>query len=84
MGSDDSGVHLRVLVIRVFPKSLKHSLPEPTLRPADVAGINFDGVSEALGEVSPRDSRSITLENRLDEQAIVFRGHPNRPWTTGE
>jgi hypothetical protein len=37
-------------------------------------------IPEALGQVSPRDARTKTIQDRFDKEAIVSGSHTHFPW----
>src|ERR1700677_4114397 len=61
---------------------LKDPLPHPRLRPAREARVNLDWIAEPLRQIAPRHASAIAIEDRLDEQPIVARGHADVPLAT--
>src|ERR1700675_4664842 len=57
-------------------------LPHAGLGPAGKARMNRLPVSEAIRQVPPRHAGPISVQNRLNEQTIVRRGHPHMPQAT--
>src|SRR5580658_6870247 len=68
-----------LFVVGVLGQILEDPLPDAGLGPAGKARMNRLPVSEALGQVPPRHAGSISVQNRLNEQTIVRRGHAHMP-----
>src|SRR6516162_818680 len=77
MGAHDGGVDHHVLVVVIARQHRKNALEDPTLGPSAEPLVHGPPLAETLGQIPPRTARSIAVEHRLDEQAIVLRRAPN-------
>src|SRR5215831_14495617 len=68
-----------VFVVGLAGEVLKHPFPHPGLRPATEPSVNVFPVTEAFREVTPRNSGTVAIEDRLDESAVVLSGDANMP-----
>ena len=82
VGSHNSRVDHRVLVVGVLGQDVEHPLPHATFGPAAVPRMHHPEVAETLRQVAPRDARPVALQHRLDEQAVVPSRYPHIPLTT--
>jgi len=81
---NDGAVDHRVLVVGIGCEMLKEALPHPGFGPATEPPVRVLPVPEAFRQVAPRDSRAISIQNRLDEAAIVAGGCPGITWLAGK
>ena len=77
VGAHDGAVEHRVFVVGVPREMPKYPLPDPRFGPAAEPPMHILPVTEPLRQVSPGDAGTVAVENRLDEQAVVRRRHPD-------
>jgi hypothetical protein len=83
MRAYNRSVDHHVFVIVVARQQLENALENAALGPSAVALIDDLPIAEALRQVAPRDTRPISIQNRIDKQSIVGRGATNMalaPW----
>jgi len=68
----DRGVDHHVLVVAITRQHRKNALEDPCFRPPAEPLVHGFPLAEPLGQITPRTARSIAVEHRFDEQAIVF------------
>ena len=62
---------------------LKQPLPHPGLGPAAEPPVSIFPITQALGQITPGNSRTVAIDNRFDESTIVARGRADMtdsPW----
>jgi hypothetical protein len=74
MGTHDGAVDHRIFIVRVLGEASEHPLPDTGHRPAAETAMHVLPVTEAFRQVAPRDAGTVTIQHRLDEQAVVRRG----------
>jgi hypothetical protein len=84
MSAHDSAVDHRIFVVRVGGEMLKNPLPDSGFRPPAEPPMHVLPVAEARRQVTPRTASAVTIENRLHENAVVRRRHPDRAWPAGQ
>jgi len=62
----------------------ENALENPALRPPAEALVDDFPVTETLGEITPRNAGSISVENRLDEQSIICRRASDMAFPAGK
>jgi hypothetical protein len=73
VGSDNGAVDHGALIVGITGKMLEQSLPNPALAPTAEPPVGVLPIAETFRQVAPRDSRAVSIEDRLDEPAIVAR-----------
>jgi len=71
MSSHDGGVDHHVFVIGIACQKLENSLENAALGPSAEALVHDLPVAETRGQITPGDSRSISVKNRTNEQPVV-------------
>ena len=84
MGAHDRAVDHGVFIVGVARQMLEKSSPHAGLGPSRKPGVRLDRVAETLGKIAPRNSRAIAVEDGLNEQPIVARGHSDMPNAPGQ
>ena len=54
------------------------------LTESHVVSVNYSKVTRTFGQITPKDIDTITVEHRLDEEAIVLGGHSGCPHSARE
>jgi len=73
VSAHDGGVDHHVFVIMVARQQLENALENSALRPPIEALIDNLPVAETLGQIAPRDTSSVSVQDCFDEQPIVSR-----------
>ena len=73
VSAHDGGVDHHVFVIMVARQQLENALENSALRPPIEALIDDLPVAETLGQIAPRDTSSVSVQDCFDEQPIVSR-----------
>ena len=55
-------------------KCLKNTLPNTTAAPAHVVRMDDPEIPEPLGQIPPRDTGTIPIQDSLDKEPIIPRG----------
>ena len=84
MGPHNRAVKLGILIVCLSSQNFKDSLPDATLTPAHVVSMNHSKVTKAFGQVTPGNTYPITVEHRLDKEAIIFGSHSDCAHSAGE
>ncbi len=74
VGPDNRAVDHRILVIGLGRQGLQHSLPNPALGPASEPSMDILPTAKALGQLAPRNSGAIAIEDRFDKATVVLGG----------
>jgi len=80
----DGGVDHHVFVIVIARQQLENALENSAIRPSTKALMDNLPISEALGQIAPRDAGPIAVQNSLDEQPIVRRSAAYMAFATGQ
>src|SRR5207248_605932 len=75
MSAHDGAVDDRVFVVGIGREMLEDALPDSGFGPAAKAPMHVLPVAEAFRQVAPGNAGAVAIQNRLDEQAVVRRGH---------
>jgi hypothetical protein len=70
----DRGVDHHVFVVMITRQFLKNTAENAPLGPSAEALIDDFPIPKALGQITPRNARSKSVQHRFDEQAIIGRG----------
>ena len=54
------------------------------LTESHVVSVNYSKVTRTFGQITPKDIDTITVEHRLDEEAIVLGSHSGCPHSARE
>jgi hypothetical protein len=73
VSAHDGGVDHHVFVVVIPRQQLENTLENSALRPPIKTLIDDFPVTKALGQITPRNTSSVSVENRFDEQSIVRR-----------
>jgi len=65
-------------------QQLENTFENAALRPSIEALINNLPIAKALRQIAPRDTSSISVENRFDEQSIVRRSASDMAFAAGQ
>ena len=84
MGPHNRAVKLGILVVCLSSQYLKDSLPDTPLAPVHVTSVNHPKVAKAFRQVTPGNTDPITVEHRLDKEAIIFGSHSDCAHSAGE
>ena len=49
-----------------------------------MVSVNYSKVARTFGQITPKNIDTITVEHRLDEEAIVLGSHSGCPHSAGE
>jgi hypothetical protein len=75
MRTHNGAVEHRVFVVGIGRQMLEDPLPDPGFGPPAEPPVHVFPVAETLRQIAPRDAGAIAIQDRLDEQAVVRRGH---------
>jgi hypothetical protein len=64
-------------------QQLENTLENSALRPPIEALVDDLPIAKALREIAPRDTSSISVDNRLDEQSIIHRSASDMAFAAG-
>jgi hypothetical protein len=78
MGAHNGAVDHRVFIVGVSGQMLKNPFPDTRFCPTAEAAVNVFPVTETFRQVPPGNTGTVSVENRLHEQAVIRRGYPNR------
>ena len=84
MGAYNGAVDHRAFIVGIGGEEAEDPLPDAGFRPSAEAAMHVDRVTEAFGQVAPGNAGAITIQDRLDEQAIVRRGHADGARAAGQ
>lgn len=84
MSTHDGAVDHRVFVVGFLGEDFEDSLPDAGHRPSAEPLVHVDGITETFRQVAPGDTGPITVQHRLDKQAVIRRRHPNRARPAGQ
>jgi hypothetical protein len=84
MGADNSCIDHHVFVVVVFCQHLENTFENTAFGPPVEALVNDLPIPEALRKIPPRDARSISEKNGLNEKLIVRGGAANMAFTAGQ
>jgi hypothetical protein len=65
-------------------QQLENALENSALRPPAEALMNNLPAPETLRQITPRDPRSVSVQNRIDEQSIVGCGAADMALASGQ
>src|ERR1700720_874291 len=71
VSAHDRGVDHHVFVVGVARQQLENAIENAALRPSVKALVYDVPVAKTRGQITPRDSRSISVKNRINEQPVV-------------
>jgi hypothetical protein len=71
VSAHDRGVDHHVFVVGVIRQQLENAIENAALRPSVKALVYDVPVAKTRGQITPRDSRSISVKNRINEQPVV-------------
>src|SRR5260221_4142211 len=74
MSTHDGGVDHHVLVVVIAGQQLENTVENPALRPSAETLMDRFPMAETLGQIPPGTSSPKAVENRFDEQSIIFGG----------
>jgi hypothetical protein len=84
MSTHDRGVDHHVFVIVITRQHIEDTLENSALGPPAKALIDHLPVPETLRQIAPGDTRSISVQYRIDEQSIVGCGAPDMALASGQ
>jgi len=84
MGAHDRAVDHRVFIVGIGSQMLENPLPNAGLGPSAEAPVDVLPIAEALRQIAPRNARTVAIQDRLDEQPIVRRRHPDVTLPSGK
>jgi len=84
VGAHDGGVDHHVLVVVITRQHLENALENPALRPPAEALVDDLPVPETLWQVTPRNAGPISVEDGVNEQAIVRRRAADMAFAAGQ
>jgi hypothetical protein len=84
MGAHNGAVDHRIFVVGVCCEILEHPFPDTAFGPTTEPPMHLNSVTKPLRQIAPGHPRTITIEQRLDEQSIVRCGHPDRAFAPGQ
>src|SRR6266403_3083693 len=74
VSAHDGGVDHHVLVVVIAGQKLENTIENPALRPSAEELMDRFPMAETLGQIPPGTSSPKAIENRFDEQSIIFGG----------
>jgi hypothetical protein len=84
MGSHDGTVDHRVFVVRIDSQQGKDGAPYAAFRPTAPSAAGIVPIAKALGKVTPGDTGAVPVYHRVDEPAVIRRGHADRAHPSGQ
>ena len=84
MSAHNGSVNHHVFVVVIACQQLENTLENAALRPSAKALVHDLPVAETRGQITPRNTSSISVENGFDEQPIVRRGATYMAFTAGQ
>lgn len=84
VGAYDGGVNHHVFVVVIFRQQLENALENSALRPSTEALMDDLPIPKALGQIAPRNARSVSVKDSFDEQPIVRRSASHMAFATGQ
>jgi len=84
VGSHNGAVDHRVFIIRVGGQQGEDGNPYATLRPAAPSPVGIVPVVKTLGKFTPGDAGTVPMYRRIDEPAVINRGHTDRTRPSGQ
>jgi len=67
MSANDGGIDHHVLVVVITRQQLENALENSALRPSAEALVNDFPRTETLGEITPGNAGSVSINNGFDE-----------------
>jgi hypothetical protein len=83
VSAHDGGVDHHVLVIVIARQFLENTFKNATFGPSVEALIDDLPITEALGEITPGNARSKSVQHRFDKQAIIGCGAADVTFAAG-
>lgn len=71
VSAHNGGVDHHVLVVGITGQLLEDAFENPALRPAIEALIDNLPITETLGQIPPRNPRSVSVHNGVHKQSII-------------
>src|SRR6267143_1055003 len=71
VSAHDRGVDHHVFVVGVARQRLENAIENAALRPSVKALVYDVPIAKTRGQITPRDSRSISVKNRINEPPVV-------------
>ena len=84
MSAHDGGVDHHVFVIVIACQHLENALENSALGPPAEALIDHLPVPETLRQIAPRNTCSVSIQDRIDEQPVVGRGTADMALASGQ
>ena len=84
MSAHNGRVNHHVFVVVIACQQLENAFENAALRPSAKALVNDLPVAETRGQITPRNTSSISVKNGLDELPVVRRSAPDMAFTTGQ
>ena len=69
---DDGAVDHGIFVVSLASQALENPFPHPGFRPATEPSVGVFPVTESFRQITPGNSRTVAIEHRFDESAIVL------------
>jgi hypothetical protein len=77
MRTHDGRIDHRVFIVGVSRQRLEYPLPDATLAPAGVAGMDNAEIAETFWQVPPRNTCAVTIQHGFNKQAIILGRAPH-------
>jgi hypothetical protein len=84
MSAHNGSVNHHVFVVVIACQQLENALENPDIRPSAKALVHDLPVAETRGQITPRNTSSVSVENGFDEQPTVRRGATYMAFTAGQ
>jgi hypothetical protein len=84
VSTHNGGVDHHVLVVVITRQFLENTFKNASLSPSAEALVNDLPITEALGQITPRNASSKSIQHRFDKQAIIGRGATDVPFAPRE
>ena len=84
VSAHDGGVDHHVFVVVIARQQLENTFENSALRPPAEALVDDFPVTEALGEIMPRNADPLSAQNGFDEQPVICGRAPNMAFAAGQ
>jgi hypothetical protein len=73
-----------IFIIRVGSQQGEDGDPYTTLRPSAPSPVGIVPVTKTLGKITPGNTSAVPMYHRIDEPAVISRGHTDRTRPPGQ
>jgi hypothetical protein len=75
VGTHDGAVDHRIFIVGVGSQNREDTGPYTSFGPTAPSAMDVVPIPETLGKVAPGDAGAVPMYHRIDEPAVVRRGH---------